>query len=41
MISMASCARGSAQIAANRHGFVVHAGIVVRELIRRNAVGFI
>lgn len=40
MISMTGGTGGSAQIAANRHGLVVHASIVVRELIRRNAVGF-
>ena len=40
MISMASRASGSAQIAANRHGFVVHASAVLCKLIRRNAVGF-
>lgn len=40
MISMASRAGGSAQVTTSRHGLMVHAGIILRELIRRNAVGF-
>ena len=40
MVSMARRASGSTQIAAYRHGFVVHACAVLRKLVRRNAIGF-
>lgn len=40
MVSMASRARRSAQIAARHHRFVMHALAVLRKLVRRNSVGF-
>jgi hypothetical protein len=38
MVSMAGCAGWRAQIAAHRQRIVVHAGVVLCELIRGNAV---